>query len=124
ILNYSCFKDENNNQYYVGKNALQNNYLSFKLAQPHDLWLHIKDLSGAHVIIKSNDINDDILLKGARLALAFSKATINNNYEVQYTLVKNLKKIKGQLGRVSFTTHQSIIVLNDQQILKELEQIK
>ena len=38
---------------YVGKNNLQNDYLTLRFASSDDLWLHTKDIHGSHVIVKS-----------------------------------------------------------------------
>lgn len=123
-LNYSCFKDEAENKYYVGKNALQNNLLTFKLAKPNDLWIHVKDQAGAHVIVKGVSNDPAVINKAARLALLYSNTAINTNYEVQYTKIANLAKLNEQLGQVKLKTYKSMIVNNDGNILKELEQLK
>ncbi|MDR1782581.1 MAG: NFACT family protein [Bacilli bacterium] len=123
-LNYSCFKDELNNKYYVGKNALQNNLVTFKIAKDNDIWVHIKDISGAHVIIKGDHINEQVIEKAAHLALYYSNTKPNVNYEIQYTKVYNLSKLNNQLGQVKIKTYKSTMIANDGKITKELEQLK
>ncbi len=96
---------------YVGKNNLQNDYLSLKFAGKNDLWLHTKNIPGSHVIIKANDIDDDTLVEAATIAAYYSKSKNNSKVPVDYTLVKNLKKPNGaKPGMVIYHTNNTIYV--------------
>ena len=44
---------------YVGKNNIQNNYITHKLARKEDLWFHVKDYHGSHVLLKCEEVNED-----------------------------------------------------------------
>lgn len=48
---------------YVGKNNLQNEYVTNRLASPNDTWLHTKDIPGSHVVIRSEAFGDATLRK-------------------------------------------------------------
>ena len=119
---YEVFISSDDQTIYVGKNSIQNDYLSFTLANKNDTWLHIKDRPGAHVIIKSEAPTKTTLEQAAKLAVFYSKTQPNTSYEVAYTLVKNLRKIKGsKLGQITYKTNESIIVINDIEITNKLK---
>jgi len=77
----------------VGKNE-KGNIKLLKEANANDLWLHIKNLPGAHVIIKNNklSLNDEVIEKAAKLAVAFSG---KDEGEVDYTRRKFVKIKEG-----------------------------
>ncbi|MCG6197792.1 NFACT RNA binding domain-containing protein, partial [Anoxybacillus sp. LAT_38] len=58
----------------VGKNNKQNDYLTNKLAAPHDTWLHTKEIPGSHVVIRSRQVSEQTLREAAVLAAYYSKA--------------------------------------------------
>ena len=119
---YETYITPDNTTIYVGKNNIQNDYITFTLASRFDTWLHIKNLPGSHVIIHKEEPTNDDLEWGARLALHFSKAEKDLKYEVDYTLVKNLKKKKGSmLGQVIFHTNESIYIDNDPSKIAQLK---
>ena len=80
---------------YVGKNNIQNDYLTLKFANKQDTWLHTKDIPGSHVIIKGSNISNVTLLEAATLAAYYSKSKDSSNVPVDYTLVKNVTKPSG-----------------------------
>ncbi|MEG0284106.1 MAG: NFACT RNA binding domain-containing protein [Erysipelotrichales bacterium] len=105
----------------IGKNSIQNNHVTFKLARKNDIWLHIKDESGSHVIIKDDNPSDSTLEQAARLALFYSNAKPNVKYEVMYTPIVNVTKLKGHgIGMVSLKSYQSIFIENDHEMIKEI----
>ena len=81
----------------VGKNNSQNDRLTFKIAAPDDLWLHTKDITGSHVIIRSNDVSDETLQLAAEIAAHFSKAQNSSKVPVDYVQCKFVKKPSGAL---------------------------
>ena len=96
---------------FVGKNNIQNDYLSLKFANKNFMWLHTKNIPGSHVIICSNDIPDNTLIEGAILAAYYSKAKDSSKVPVDYTLVKNLKKPNGaNPGMVIYHTNYTMFV--------------
>ena len=99
-LNYNIhhFVSSSGIDIYVGKNNLQNEYLTFTLAASNDTWLHIKNATGAHVIIKKNyeELDDQSLIEAASLAAYFSEKKNETKATVDYTLRKELKKVKGK----------------------------
>lgn len=98
---------------YVGKNNLQNEELSFKLAAANDLWFHAKQMPGSHVIVKlegAEDIPDATYEEAGRLAAYFSSGRDSKKVEIDYTRKMQLKKPPGaKPGYVIYHTNYSMI---------------
>lgn len=97
---------------YVGKNNIQNDYLTLKFANKNDIWFHTKNIPGSHVIIKnSGDIPESTLLEAATLAAFYSKAKNSSNVPVDYTEIRNVRKASGaKPGMVIYYTNKTIYV--------------
>lgn len=97
---------------YVGKNNIQNDFLTLKFADKQDIWMHTKNIPGSHVIIKNNGkISDMALEEAATLAAFYSKAKESTKVPVDYTEVKNVKKPSGSKpGMVIYYTNKTIYV--------------
>lgn len=95
----------------VGKNNLQNDRLSFKTANKNEIWLHVKDMPGSHVVIRSTDPSEQTILEAAQLAAYFSKGRDSDHVPVDYLRVKQLHKPHGaKPGFVTFRGQQTIRV--------------
>ena len=79
----------------VGKNNLQNDRLSFKTANKNEIWLHVKDMPGSHVVIRDPNPSEETILQAAQLAAWFSKGRDSAHVPVDYLPVKNLHKPSG-----------------------------
>ena len=104
---------------YIGKNNHQNDYVTQKIGRNADLWLHTKDIHGAHVIVKANRSYDgftpEVIEKAAELAAWFSKARYSAKVPVDTTLRKNVHKPSGaKPGMVIYTDQQTIFVTPDE----------
>ncbi len=111
---------------YVGKNNVQNDYLTIKLASPTDLWFHTKDLAGSHVIVKSNGqkVDDRTLEEAALLAAYYSKGKMSSKVPVDYTLRKNVKKPAGSKpGMVIYENFKTVYMTPDEKQIKALKQM-
>lgn len=96
---------------YVGKNNLQNDYLSLKFANKNHLWLHAKDIPGSHVIVCAFDVPDKTLEEAAIIAGYYSKGKNSSKLPVDYTKVKELKKPNGSKpGMVIYHTNKTLII--------------
>ena len=91
---------------YYGKNAKQNEQLTFKKANKSDLFLHIKDEHGSHVIVSSNNPSNEVILTACEIALLLSG---KEDGEIQSTKIKNLKK-GSFLGQAILTSYKSYII--------------
>ena len=89
------YKTDNNSDIYVGKNSSQNDYITIKLANRDDLWFHVKDVPGSHVILRSDNINDKDIEIAAYLAAKNSSIANEEKIAVDYTQKKNINKPKG-----------------------------
>ena len=97
----------------VGKNNVQNDYLTTKLARSNDIWFHTKDIHGSHAILitRGETPTTDILIRCAQIAAYYSKAKMSSNVPVDYTLVKYVKKPSGaKPGFVIYTHNKTINV--------------
>ena len=82
----------------IGKNAKSNDTLLNTYSKKEDLWLHVKDTPGSHVIIKctnSNIFPIEIIEKAAQLAAHYSKRKSETLVPVSYTPRKYVRKRKG-----------------------------
>ena len=98
---------------FVGKNNKQNDYLTTKLANKEDIWFHVKDFHGSHVILRTeNKIpSQETINKCAKLAKEHSKAVDSSNVPVDYTYVKYVKKPSGSKpGMVIYTNNKTVNV--------------
>lgn len=89
---------------YVGRNNLQNEELTFKIARKEELWFHAKDIPGSHVVISGNlNPTDEVKTDAAELAAYFSKGRLSNLVQVDMIEVKKLNKPTG--GKPGFVTY-------------------
>ena len=101
---------------YVGRNNYQNEYVTFKLAEGGDLWLHAKNITGSHVIVKTggaafDDLPDRLFEEAAALAAWFSSHQKDAKVDVDYTIRKNLRKVPNAApGFVIYHTNYSVTV--------------
>ena len=108
----------------VGKNNKQNDFLTLKIANNDDLWMHTKNIPGSHVIIKSDgkEIPESTIFEGAMLAAFFSKSKMSSQVPVDYTLKKNVKKPNGSKpGMVIYETNSTIYVTPNEELVVKLK---
>lgn len=106
---------------YVGKNNLQNEFVTWKLANKQDVWLHAKDYHGAHVVITDQNPNEQILRDAAMLAAYYSNGRYSSSVPVNYCSVKQIKKIPGNKGSlVSLSTYKTIYIDPDKAYIQKI----
>ncbi len=101
------------NMYLVGKNNTQNDYITTRLANKNDMWFHVKDAAGSHVVVMCDggELSDQTILLAATLAAENSKAKDSAQVPVDYTPVKFVKKPNGaKAGMVIYTTNKTVFV--------------
>ncbi len=101
---------------FVGKNNIQNEELTFKIASGNDLWFHAKNMPGSHVIVKTGNtpLPDSTYEDAARLAAYYSKGRDMEKVEVDYVEKKHVKKVPGApLGFVIYNTNYSMNISPD-----------
>ena len=101
----------------IGKNNIQNDYLTLKLSRASDVWFHAQKLHGSHILLRNPDgldldeIPESVLFNCARLAKENSKGATSVNVPVDYCFVRNVKKAQGaKPGMVNYTNFRTIIV--------------
>lgn len=98
----------------VGRAARDNDHLTFKIAQPNDLWLHAGDYPGSHVVVRNptrKEIPHRTIVEAAQLAGKFSQASEDSKVVIHYTPRKFLSKPKGAApGLVRLSRFKSITV--------------
>ncbi len=105
----------------IGKNNLQNDYLTFKHAHRYDTWFHVKDMPGSHVIVKGDQLDEYTIRLASNIAAYFSKGKNSSSVPVNYTLVKTLKKPNAaKPGQVILDKYKTIYIDPDASCLKEL----
>jgi predicted ribosome quality control (RQC) complex YloA/Tae2 family protein len=97
----------------VGKNARQNEEITFKRAKAEDLWLHVRDYAGAHVVIvrAGREVLESTLREAAALAAQFSQARDEGSVEVIVAPRKNVHRVRGgRPGMVNVRDERTISV--------------
>ena len=110
---------------FVGRNNRQNDIVTFKTAQPRDLWFHTKDIPGSHVILRSAGGSPSLpdMEKAAHLAAWFSKARESANVPVDYTERRFVKKPSGaKPGFVIYEKQKTLWMTPEASIVSSLLQ--
>lgn len=101
---------------FVGKNNIQNEEVTFKIASGNDWWFHAKNMPGSHVIVKSNgnELPDRVFEEAAALAAYYSKGREQEKVEIDYIERKHVKKANGGApGFVIYHTNYSMNIAPD-----------
>ena len=107
----------------VGRNNLQNDELTFKMAKKDELWFHAKDIPGSHVVITGNlQPSDEVKTDAAELAAYFSKARLSNLVQVDMIETRKLNKpAGGKPGFVTYTGQKTLRVTPDEEKIKSMK---
>lgn len=107
----------------VGRNNLQNDELTFKIAKKDELWFHAKDIPGSHVVITGNlQPSDEVKTDAAELAAYFSKARLSNLVQVDMIETRKLNKpTGGKPGFVTYTGQKTLRVTPDEEKIKSMK---
>lgn len=121
-INPRCYVSEEGYEILVGRNNVENDYLTTKFASKKDIWLHTKIIPGSHVIIRTagEEPNEDTILLAAKIAAYHSKARQSENVPIDYTIVKNVKKPNGSKpGMVIYDFYNTVYVTPDEKELNK-----
>ncbi|MDY3024616.1 MAG: NFACT RNA binding domain-containing protein, partial [Streptococcus hyovaginalis] len=107
----------------VGRNNLQNEELTFKIAKKGELWFHAKDIPGSHVLIKDNlDPSDEVKTDAAELAAYYSKARLSNLVQVDMIEAKKLHKpTAAKPGFVTYTGQKTLRVTPTEEKIQSMK---
>lgn len=118
------YQTESGADIFIGKNSKQNDYITLKVARKDDLWFHVKDSPGSHVILKGDQINDEDIEITAYLAALNSSRSDDNKVDVDYTLRKNVNKAKGAKdGMVYYENFSTITIDLDKKMNSNIKKI-
>jgi len=116
-----CYTSSEGIDIYVGKNNIQNEYVTNRLGSASDTWLHTKDIPGSHVLIRSANFNEATLQEAAMLAAYYSQARSSSSVPVDYTLIRHVKKPNGaKPGFVIYDNQKTLYVTPQEDLIKEL----
>lgn len=118
------YKSSDGFKILVGRNNVQNDILTLKIAMNYDMWLHIQKYAGSHTVIIADkkEITETAILEAASIAAYHSKGKESSSVAVDYTFVKNVKKPAGvKPGKVIYNTYNTIYVTPDKEIIEKLK---
>ena len=102
---------EDGSRIYIGKNNKQNDYIISRLASDEDLWFHVHNCAGSHILLKSQNITDELILKCAKLAKEYSSVKDSSKIGIIYTKRKYLRKPPASaLGYVTYKNEKEIVL--------------
>lgn len=107
----------------VGRSNAQNDELTTKTARRTDIWLHTKTVHGSHVIISCDGLTppEKTIEEAAQLAVYYSQARDGGKTQVDYTMVRNVRKPSGSLpGKVIYTDYSTLSVSADEALAEKL----
>ena len=118
--NYLIYHTEDNDIIYVGKNNIQNNYITHKLANNNDYFFHIQNIPGSHCILKTTNLTKEKIELAATIAAYYSTYRSSTNVCVDYTLIKFVRKVPGINGSfVTYKNQKSVFVKPDLEYIKK-----
>ncbi len=124
--NYLKYISSEGLEILVGKNNKQNDEITFKVSSKTDLWFHIKDMPGSHVILKLDESQpkDLSILEAATLAAYYSKGKNSTKVPVDYTERKNVKKqSRAKPGMVIYDNYSTVLVNSDEKAILNIKPI-
>lgn len=123
-LHIETYLTKDNITIYVGKNNLQNDYLTFKMASRFDMWFHVKDMPGSHIVVHSENLDEYTIRLASKMAAYFSKGKHSSSVPVNYTQVRTLKKPQGaKPGQVILNHYSTIYIDPDDDFFNEISKI-
>ncbi len=99
---------------FIGKNARKNEQLTFKIAKKDDLFLHAKDASGSHVIVRkkmNQNFPKPVIERAASIAAYFSKNGKEPLCRVLFTPKKHVRKAKGASAGTVIVEREKVILV-------------
>lgn len=119
-----CYTSSEGVPIYVGKNNTQNDYVTNRLGQPSDTWLHTKDMPGSHVLIRAVDYGEQTLKEAAMLAAYYSKGKESSLVPVDYTKIRLVRKPSGaKPGFVIYEGQKTLFITPDESLVRNLPSV-
>ena len=124
--NYETYFDEDGTEILVGKNNIQNEFITHKIAKHNEIWFHTKDAPGSHVIVKKTfPLSETTIRTAAQLAAYFSKMKKSSSVPIDYLERRYLKKVPGKINSfVTYTNNKTIYIDPDEDFIINLKRKK
>ena len=120
IFNPKIFLSTNSHRILVGKNSKENSYITHALAAESDIFFHVADFPGAHVVLQGLLPKPEDITDAAHLAVHFSQAR-RNRVKVDYTEIKYASRPKGSSsGLIELSKYKSLMIERDQKRIDSL----
>lgn len=122
---YMRLQSSDGYQILVGRNNSQNDMLTFRRSQADDLWFHVKDQPGSHVVVRSSgeEVPTTTIEEAAVVAAYFSKGRDSSNVAVDYTRIRHVWKPSGaRPGFALYKEQKTLFVTPHRSVIKDLEQ--
>lgn len=119
------FKSTEGFEILVGRNNIQNDKLTLKESKKTDIWFHVKDIPGSHVILVANgkEVGEQSLYDAAMIAAFYSKAGGSSGVPVDYTFVRYVSKPQGaKPGNVIYKNQKTLFVTPNKDYISNLSQ--
>lgn len=109
----------------VGKNNIQNEYITHTLAKANDMWYHVKDAPGSHVLVVNPENSEEEIRMAAMLAAYYSSYQSSSSVCVNYTLARWIKKIPGKRNCfVTYSNEKTIYIDPNLEIINNFQKGK
>jgi predicted ribosome quality control (RQC) complex YloA/Tae2 family protein len=120
--NFDTYFDSEGIEILVGKNNIQNDYITHKLARHNEVWFHAKGAPGSHVIVKAQmPLTETTIRTASQLAAYFSKYRKSSSVPIDYVEKRYLKKVPGTKGSfVTYTNNKTIYIDPDEDFILNL----
>jgi len=120
--NFETYYDEEGIEILVGKNNIQNEYITHKLAKHNEVWFHVKEAPGSHVIVrKTLPLSETNIRTASQLASYFSKLRGSSSVPVDYVEVRYIKKVPGKINSfVTYKNNKTIYIDPDEDFILSL----
>jgi predicted ribosome quality control (RQC) complex YloA/Tae2 family protein len=122
-LPYREYRSRTGQRIRAGRGAQENDALTFRLSKGNDVWLHVRGIHGAHVVVpleRDEPLTDETLLDAALLAAHHSDARGQLAVDVAWTRVKYVRKVKGSPGAVTFSQDKTVLARQDGERIAQL----
>jgi len=114
--NFERFFDDDGVEILVGKNNLQNDHITNKLAKYNEVWFHVQNAPGSHVLVrKPFPLSETTIRTAAMLASYFSSLRDSNSVPVDYCEARYIKKIKGKMNSNVIYSNQKTIYIDPEE---------
>lgn len=121
--NYDTYFTNSGVEILVGKNNLQNQFITHRLAKHNEVWMHVKEAPGSHVLIRKQfPLSEETIRTAAQLAAYYSSLQHSSSVPVDYVEVRYIKKVPGRIGSyVTYKNHKTIYIDPEQDFILNLQ---